>query len=377
MDEEKAFTLLEVVDQLLRLSGRSGPTVLACERETLWKRVQQAAKSGQLQVRHPDNGLTENFNDWPAPSSSALVSTVTDVNSWLAADGAPYRVAPLSPRHPLQLDQAAEFIAQHRRSAVTARDLLDAATQGRVRIHAEIRTSRPLKLKAAREGVSLPTSGDGLPPGFVENEVMLPLPVEACRRLASSGRANWRYLEESVRIPEDDPFGLGGELHRVKRWELEDGEPDFETVLADCRIAWWDVQALAEGRLQSAPGYIAEEPPRTQAMEAERGVSLDPSLLATRKQLIDAFGVFTGMNHGWFKNLTDVPALLKARRIKGSGGRGHLQEPLFCPVDVMRWLISDTRKKGSKLGEDKAWELLEKNFPKAYSAHSAADSRET
>jgi hypothetical protein len=276
----------------------------------------------------------------------------------------------------MPLEQAAEFIAQHRRPTVTARELLDAATQGRVRIHAEIRTSRPLKLKAAREGASLPTSGSGLPPGFVEDGFMLPLPVEACRRLASSGRANWRYVEESLRIPEDDPFGLGGELRRVKRWELEDGEPDFETVLADCRIAWWDVQALAEGRLQSAPQHITEEP-RIQAIKAEKEVSTDRSLLATRKQLIDAFGVFTGMDQGWFKNLTDAPALFKARKIPGRGGRGHLQEPLFCPVDVMRWLVSDTRKKGRKLGEDKAWELLEKHFPKAYSAHSAADSRGT
>jgi hypothetical protein len=104
---------------------------------------------------------------------------------------------------------------------------------------------------------------------------------------------------------------------------------------------------------------------------------LDLSLLATRQQLIAAFGAFTGMDQGWFKNLTDTPGLLSARKIKGSGGRGHLQEPLFCPFDVMRWLVSDTRKKGRKLGEDKAWELLEKHFPKAYGAHSAADSRET
>jgi hypothetical protein len=105
--------------------------------------------------------------------------------------------------------------------------------------------------------------------------------------------------------------------------------------------------------------------------------SPDLALLATRQQLIDAFGAFTGMDQGWFKNLKDSPALLDARKIKGSGGRGHLEEPLFCPVDVMRWLVSDTRKKGIKLGEGKAWELLEKHFPKAYSAHSAADPRET
>ena len=101
----------------------------------------------------------------------------------------------------------------------------------------------------------------------------------------------------------------------------------------------------------------------------------DYSMLATRAQLIQAFGAFTGMDLTWFRNLKDTPALLNARKVTGQGGRGHLAEPLFCPLEVMQWLVSGKRKKGRPLSLEKAWELLERHFPKVHSANSAADPR--
>lgn len=101
----------------------------------------------------------------------------------------------------------------------------------------------------------------------------------------------------------------------------------------------------------------------------------DVSTLATRDQLIEAFGRYTGMRAEWFRNLKDAPKLLAARKVAGQGGRGHIKEPLFCPFEVMQWLADSRRRKGRKLSEEKAWELLEKNFPKAYSMRSVADPR--
>ena len=102
----------------------------------------------------------------------------------------------------------------------------------------------------------------------------------------------------------------------------------------------------------------------------------DYSMLASRDQLIGAFGSFTGMDAAWFNNLTDTPALLAARKVAGQGGRGHIAEPLFCPFEVVQWLASAKRKKGRSLGAEKAWGLLEKYFPRVYNARSVGDPRD-
>lgn len=118
---------------------------------------------------------------------------------------------------------------------------------------------------------------------------------------------------------------------------------------------------------------IAKTAPETDS--ANNATACEFSMLATREQLIEAFGRFTGMDASWFSNLTDTPALLAARKVTGQGGRGHVAEPLFCPFTVMQWLADSKRRKGRKLSAEKAWELLEKNFPKVYDTRSVADPR--
>ena len=83
------------------------------------------------------------------------------------------------------------------------------------------------------------------------------------------------------------------------------------------------------------------------------------------------------MSIAWFDNLKDSPALLKARKVDGVGARGSTKEPLFCPWEVMVWLISAKRKKGRRFhSADKPWEVLEKHFPAAYAKNSMGDPRE-
>ena len=121
--------------------------------------------------------------------------------------------------------------------------------------------------------------------------------------------------------------------------------------------------------LDTAKSY-AESP----AGEAEGG-GVEFTLLATREQLIAAFGPHTGMDASWFRNLKDTPKLWDARKVTGQGGRGHIAEPWFCPLEVMQWLGGGKCRKGRKLSTHKAWELLEAHFPKVYNAHSVADPR--
>jgi hypothetical protein len=99
---------------------------------------------------------------------------------------------------------------------------------------------------------------------------------------------------------------------------------------------------------------------------------IDFTMVATRKELIDAFGKFTDMNMTWFDNLTDTPKLKAARKFTGQGGR-HSAEPLFCPYEVMQWLADPKRRKGKPLSNQTAWRLLKGNFSKVYNQYSIGD----
>jgi len=101
----------------------------------------------------------------------------------------------------------------------------------------------------------------------------------------------------------------------------------------------------------------------------------DYSILVTRQELIDAYKAFTGMNMAWFDNLKDSPKLQNARKVRGKGMKGRSVEPLFCPYEVMKWLMDKKRRRGRPISSDKAWEILEKYFPKVYNLYSVGDTR--
>jgi hypothetical protein len=104
---------------------------------------------------------------------------------------------------------------------------------------------------------------------------------------------------------------------------------------------------------------------------AQPAVDLD--LLATPSQLINAFGTVTGMDKSWFERPKDTPGLFKARRVEGVGQRGQTRPPLYCPMEVMTWLLTPKRKKGRQFhNPDTAWRMLKKHFPGVYAKNSAA-----
>jgi len=121
-------------------------------------------------------------------------------------------------------------------------------------------------------------------------------------------------------------------------------------------------------------GYLQEWKP-TAFVAPSVAAGPDYTILVTRQELIDAYKAFTGMNMAWFDNLKDSPKLQNARKVQGKGIKGRSIEPLFCPYEVMKWLIDKKRRKGRPITSDKAWEILEKQFPKVYNIYSLGDTR--
>ena len=141
--------------------------------------------------------------------------------------------------------------------------------------------------------------------------------------------------------------------------------------------AWLEEQG-APYRFPKAPEAepAAGSQPRAEQAPDEAPPLEDYSALATRAQLIAAFGTFTGMRMAWFDSLKDTPALLKSRKVTGVGARGKTREPLFCPWEVMLWLADPERKKGHPFHSiGTPWRILEGHFPAAYVKHSKGDPR--
>lgn len=212
---------------------------------------------------------------------------------------------------------------------------------------------------AAAQGLTIDTEPDIRAFEFVQAEALLVAierkvgntvtPEQALELVASNPELSRHQLASK---PISARWLLGAEAHRQWRHLLG--------------------QAIENGELRLLD-FASKLPIAPQAAAPER---TDFAMLATREQLIAAFGPFTGMNADWFDNIKDKPALLAARRITGQGGRGHLAEPFFCPFDVMQWLVSPKRKKGRPLSERKGWELLEKHFPRVYASRSIGDPRD-
>ncbi len=136
-------------------------------------------------------------------------------------------------------------------------------------------------------------------------------------------------------------------------------------------------QLLVErARAEAVAVQLDEVPVVTDpAPDLDQRTRFDSSLLATRSDLLDAFGQW-GLRAVWFDDLNSRKWLLAARRVKGQGQRGHVTEPLFCPYLVMRGLITGVQKK-SRLAPAPAWRTLAHKFPKVYAEFESHDPRDS
>jgi len=167
--------------------------------------------------------------------------------------------------------------------------------------------------------------------------------------------------------------------------ELKTERDETRAELAEVKAALAQVQATMDAvvsclpKLTSPPAALAGaevvQTEKTPATPSNAIPAPDFAKLATREALIEAFGKFTEMNASWFVKLGDTPALLAARKVTGQGGRNNAA-PLFCPFEVMQWLINPNRRKGNPMQPDTGWRMLELHFPLVYHAHSVCDPRQ-
>lgn len=194
----------------------------------------------------------------------------------------------------------------------------------------------------------------------------------------------WHLLATQIAaaygMSEDSELQMATELNEaiqtglVQCWS-ENGDPIRGPIPLEDQRRWVPHLTIAEGNAWlERQKYLQKWEPVVAVMPTT-STSPDFSVLATRQQLIDAFGGFTGMNDSWFKNLKDSPKLKGARKVVGQGARGQTTEPLFCPYQVMLWLVDPKRRKGRGLSSNKGWQLLESHFPKAYNQFSVGDTR--
>ena len=138
--------------------------------------------------------------------------------------------------------------------------------------------------------------------------------------------------------------------------------------------AFWPLRVVLGGNGKPCRLEISESESQRKSAEKANSSEVDFSLLATRDQLISAFGPLTGMTEEWFKNLTNsADQLHGARKIKGKPGRGGT-EPWFCPYEVMLWLTSKNFKKSqSRITQQRGYALLKANFKAVYALHEHQD----
>lgn len=260
--------------------------------------------------------------------------------------------------------------SKHAEEQITIGDFLRAAARGQITLRAIIR--RTAKLEQTGGGVYCNAgmqNENTAPEGAILN-----LPLTACQQLTNVGQASWRTFDGFEEYE--------GALCRYEAARLLHFEPDFETVPTDCRVTGYDVRALAdeicnspETQAKSAPSSDPADTNAKSALQlsnAGQDKTLDLSILADPGQLIDAFGRYTNMDKSWFDKWADNPVLNNAIMRKGTSGRGHTTEPLFCPFLVMQGLMTKPRK-GSKrkpfLNDETPWRMLKRHFAPVYDLH--------
>lgn len=154
---------------------------------------------------------------------------------------------------PVTLDEAAREASKHSGQEVTVADFLRAAARGEIRLRAIVHASA--KVQKHDGGIFC---NQGQPDENTVPKGAIPtLPLTACGHLAGTGRASWRTF---------DGFMVRDDLWYIfTEGRLTDDEPDFETVLDDCRVTVYDVHALADAFVDVDEGAPADAAPEEAA----------------------------------------------------------------------------------------------------------------
>ena len=202
-----------------------------------------------------------------------------------------------------------------------------------------------------------------LPPGR-RAEALHQIQSQRAYQDTDEGKAHWDLVCEKQRVETE-----------LQRWQLMQPQSVTEAVLHDTKLKELEAEiAGLSDRMRSLEGEQPTSPPQV-AVEptSSVGTHVDYASLATRDQLLVAFGSF-GLEKKWFNDLTSRQWLMEARKMKGHGQRGRRREPLFCPFKVMIGLTEKSRK--SRISADAGWRILEHKFPVAWAAVSVGDPRQ-
>jgi hypothetical protein len=123
-----------------------------------------------------------------------------------------------------------------------------------------------------------------------------------------------------------------------------------------------------------APGVAVMRETAQEDKDTQDGERIRYEVLASRTELIGAFSLY-GVELKIFKALKDRPGLHAALRVKGKSQRGSNAEPMFCPYEVINWLVERGVKDKPRLSSFTAWHILETKFPSVYAEKSIGDPR--
>ncbi len=195
----------------------------------------------------------------------------------------PWRGGRITDIDVLTLAEAAREATRHAETEVTVADFLRAAARGEIRLLAIVRATA--KVQKHDGGIYCNASE---PTENITPKGAIPyLPLTACRQLANAGRASWRTYDGFV--------FRDGLWWSFTEGRLTDDEPDFETVLDDCRVTGYDVHALADAFAGDDEGSAAvPTEPTTPTREARSVVSGEATQRRRRDNLqraiFDAWG---------------------------------------------------------------------------------------
>jgi len=162
----------------------------------------------------------------------------------------PFKGGRITETDVLDLTEAAKFASVHAGAEITPADFLRAAGRGEITLRAIVHQTAKLE----RVGGGVYCNAGQPNENTAPKRSILNLPLSACSQLAATGRASWRTFDGFETVD--------GILMRYTVAELLPDEPDFETVIDDCRVTGNAVNALADA-------FIDEPAPATDTAPAQ------------------------------------------------------------------------------------------------------------
>ncbi|WP_412478971.1 hypothetical protein [Azonexus sp. IMCC34839] len=256
----------------------------------------------------------------------------------------------------LTLPEAAAAASQHAGTQITPADFLRAAARGQITLRAIVHTSARVQ---KHDGGIYCNAGEPtenvIPKGSIPT-----LPIDACTRIANTGRASWRTFD-GYKIIDDMrcSFTIA---------TIVDGQPDFETTADDCRVTGDAVHALADAFIDSEErrensGAANQDKHCTRSVKSSRSAhtTAQSGPAVTKLDLIDGLGLEKKWEEILRRPDSDGKRYRDALVSKGARGRAGstgTNQSMWNPVVFARLAIEN-----GKLNRSAVIARFKKSFP--------------